>query len=102
MKKLIAVSLIFTLPILADMDRCVSCHGVDFEKKALGTSRVVKDMSEAEIKKALDGYKKGQGGAMKDIMIKEVNVGVDTDAMAAEVYHEIHHRQALEEANRGI
>jgi len=91
MKKVILAGLI-SLPILlmADMDRCVACHGVDFEKKALGVSKVVKDMSEAEIKAALDGYKKGQGGSMKDVMIKEVNVGVDTDAMAADVYNEIH------------
>ena len=74
----------------ADMDRCVSCHGVDFEKKALGVSKVVKDMSEQEIKSALDGYKRGEGGKLKNIMIKEVNLGVDTDAMAADVYNEAH------------
>jgi len=91
MKKILITSLL-TLPVLlmADMDRCVACHGVDFEKKALGVSKVVKDMSEAEIKASLDGYKKGLGGSMKDVMIKEVNVGVDTDAMAADVYNEIH------------
>ena len=74
--------------LLADMDRCVSCHGVDFEKKALGVSKVVKDMSEIEIKKALDGYKAGIGGSMKELMISEVNLGVDTNAMAADVYNE--------------
>jgi len=90
MRKVLLASMIFTLPILADMDRCVACHGVDFEKKALGVSRVVKNMSEAEIKEALDRYKRGEGGPMKEVMIKEVNVGVDTDAMAADVYNEIH------------
>ena len=91
MKKIVLSSLI-TLPLVvfADMDRCVSCHGVDFEKKALGVSKIVKNMSEAEIKKSLDGYKMGKGGSMKDVMIKEVNVGVDTDAMAGDIYHEIH------------
>jgi hypothetical protein len=79
-----------TLPLLADMDRCVSCHGVDFEKSALGISKIVKTMSEQEIKVALDNYKKGKGGSAKEIMIKEVNVGVDTDAMAADIYNEIH------------
>jgi len=92
MKKIIGfylVALIMTPMVLqADMDRCVSCHGVDFEKKALGVSRVVKDMSEADIKAALDGYKKGQGGSMKELMIQEVNLGVDTDAMSADVYNE--------------
>ncbi|MEA3384172.1 MAG: hypothetical protein U9Q20_05795 [Campylobacterota bacterium] len=78
------------LPIIAmaDMDRCVSCHGVDFEKKALGYSKVVKGMSEKEIKASLDGYLNGQGGDMKELMMVEVNVGVDTNAMAVDVYSE--------------
>ena len=74
--------------LMADMDRCVSCHGVDFEVKALGSSKIVKDMSEKEIKAAIDGYKRGEGGPLKAIMIEEVNLGVDTDAMAADVYSE--------------
>ncbi len=90
MKKImLAGMLIVPIAMMADMDRCVSCHGVDFEKKALGVSKVVKDMSEAEIKASLDGYKAGKGGPMKEVMMKEVNVGVDTDAMAADVYNEI-------------
>ncbi len=88
-KMLIAGMLIVPIAVMADMDRCVSCHGVDFEKKALGVSKVVKDMTEAQIKASLDGYKAGKGGPMKEIMMKEVNVGVDTDAMAADVYNEI-------------
>jgi len=92
MKKAITFALVtlITTPIvlLADMDRCVSCHGVDFEKSALGVSRVVKDMNESEIKEALDGYKAGKGGAMKELMMAEVNLGVDTDAMAGDIYHE--------------
>ena len=86
----IVLATLMTAPmlLLADMDRCVSCHGVDFEKKALGVSKIVKDMSELEIKAALDGYKNGLGGSMKDLMIQEVNLGVDTDAMAADVYNE--------------
>jgi len=90
MKKIVLAGLV-ALPIMlmADMDRCVSCHGVDFEKKALGVSKVVKDMTEAQIKASLDGYKAGKGGSMKEVMMQEVNVGVDTDAMAADVYNEI-------------
>ncbi len=90
MKKIsiVLATLIAPVILMADMDRCVSCHGVDFEKKALGVSKIVKGMSEAEIKASLDGYKKGIGGAMKDLMIAEVNLGVDTDAMAADVYTE--------------
>jgi len=87
-KKLVLILVVSTSVLLADMDRCVSCHGVDFEKKALGVSKVVKGMSEKEIKMALDGYKKGKGGSMKELMMQEVNLGVDTDAMAADVYSE--------------
>jgi len=90
MKKSILFALGLASLVYADMDRCVSCHGVDFEKKALGVSKVVKNMSEQEIKAALDGYKRGEGGKLKDIMIKEVNLGVDTNAMAADVYNEAH------------
>ncbi len=91
MKKITLAGLLAVLPlsVFADMDRCVSCHGVDFEKKALGVSKIVKDMNESQIKAALDGYKRGEGGPMKEVMMKEVNVGVDTDAMAADVYNEI-------------
>ena len=90
MKKIsiVLATLIAPVMLMADMDRCVSCHGVDFEIKALGVSKIVKGMSEAEIKASLDGYKKGIGGDMKDLMIKEVDLGVDTDAMAADVYAE--------------
>ena len=59
MKQIIKLSLIALVAtpvaLLADMDRCVSCHGVDFEKSALGVSKIVKDMNETEIKMALDG-----------------------------------------------
>jgi cytochrome c553 len=86
----IALASLLMVPVVsfADMDRCVSCHGVDFEKSALGVSKIVKNLSEKEIKKALDGYKHGKGGSMKDLMIQEVNLGVDTDAMSADVYNE--------------
>ncbi len=94
MKKLLNITMgaLIAAPLFlqADMDRCVSCHGVDFEKSALGVSKIVKNMSEEEIKAALDGYKKGVGGSMKELMMQEVNLGVDTDAMAADIYNEIH------------
>ncbi len=88
--KIAALAILAVTPmmLMADMDRCVSCHGVDFEKKALGVSKIVKNMSEQEIKAALDGYKNGTGGPMKDLMIQEVNLGVDTDAMSADIYSE--------------
>jgi len=48
---------------------CAGCHGANFEKKAMGVSKIVKDMSKADIVTALKGYKDGSyGGAMKGIM----------------------------------
>jgi len=52
---------------------CAGCHGANFEKKAMGVSKVVKDMTKADIVKALKGYKDGSyGGAMKGIMKGQV------------------------------
>ena len=52
---------------------CAGCHGKDFEKKAMNVSKVVKDMTKADIEKALAGYKDGSyGGAMKGVMKGQV------------------------------
>ena len=40
----LAILIITPMLSMADMDRCVSCHDVDFEKKALGVSKIVKGM----------------------------------------------------------
>jgi len=48
---------------------CTGCHGANFEKSAMGKSKIVKDLTAEEITKALNGYKDGSyGGAMKGIM----------------------------------
>jgi cytochrome c-type protein NapB len=48
---------------------CAGCHGANFEKKAMGVSKVVNTLTKDEIKKALHGYKDGTyGGSMKTIM----------------------------------
>jgi len=67
---------------------CAGCHGQHFEKKAMGKSKVVKDMSEADILAALKGYKNGTyGGAMKGLMKGQVASLSDADmkAMAASI-----------------
>ncbi|MCQ2927177.1 cytochrome c [Helicobacter pylori] len=38
---------------------CAACHGVKFEKKALGKSKIVNMMTEAEIEKELMDFKNG-------------------------------------------
>ncbi len=57
----------------ANIALCKGCHGQQFEKKAMGKSKVVKDMSKEAIIKALKGYKAGTyGGAMKKTMEGQV------------------------------
>lgn len=52
---------------------CAGCHGQHFEKKAMGVSKIVKDMSTADILVALKGYKAGTyGGSMKGLMKGQV------------------------------
>ena len=67
---------------------CAGCHGQHFEKAAMGKSKIVKDMSEADILVALKGYKNGTyGGAMKGLMKGQVASLSDADmkAMAASI-----------------
>jgi len=59
---------------------CAGCHGASFEKKAMGKSKVVKEMSKEDIVKALKGYKDGSyGGAMKAMMKGQVASLSDAD-----------------------
>ena len=56
-----------------DLTSCKGCHGVDFEKAALGVSKIVMNMSKSEVSAALIGYKNGMyGGSMKNMMKSHV------------------------------
>ena len=62
---------------------CAGCHGQHFEKHAMGKSKIVKDMSKADILVALKGYKDGTyGGAMKGLMKGQVAALSDADMKA--------------------
>jgi len=62
---------------------CMGCHGAHFEKKAMGKSKVVSDMTHAEIATALKGYKAGTyGGPMKGLMKGQVAKYSDADLEA--------------------
>jgi len=67
---------------------CAGCHGASFEKKAMGVSKVVAEMSKADIATALKGYKGGTyGGSMKALMAGQA-ASLDEatiDAIAAKV-----------------
>jgi len=72
----------------ASTSACTGCHGQNFEKPALGKSKVVKDMSKEDIVKALKGYKDGSyGGAMKGMMKGQVASlsDADIDAIAGSI-----------------
>jgi cytochrome c len=52
---------------------CAACHGANWEKHAMGKSKIVKDLTHAEIAEALKGYKAGTfGGPMKGVMKGQV------------------------------
>ena len=58
-----------TSAFAANTAACVGCHGANFEKAALGKSKIVKDMTKENIVSALKGYKDGSyGGTMKGVM----------------------------------
>jgi len=73
--KLVAITALMAPFAYAEVNTaaCAGCHGQNFEKSAMGKSKIVKDMSKADIEKALNGYKNGSyGGAMKGIMKGQV------------------------------
>lgn len=62
---------------------CAGCHGQKFEKVALGKSKIVSEMTHADIAAALKGYKAGTyGGAMKGVMKGQVAKYSDADLEA--------------------
>jgi len=88
MKKIVIASIATLALATASMaavngKACTSCHGADFGKKALGKSKIVKDLTHAEIATALKGYKTGSyGGPMKGLMKGQVAKYSDADLEA--------------------
>ena len=82
------VGLASTSAFAANTAACVGCHGANFEKAALGKSKIVKDMTKENIVTALKGYKDGSyGGAMKGVMKGQVAAlsDADMDAIATQI-----------------
>ena len=66
---------------------CAGCHGASFEKKAMGVSKIVSDMSKEDILAAMKGYKDGTyGGGMKALMKGQV-ASLDDAAIKAVADH---------------
>jgi len=75
MKKIVLGTLVLGVAAFAavNLGACKGCHGQNFEKHALGKSKIVKDLTKAEIAEALVGYKNGTfGGPMKGVMKGQV------------------------------
>ncbi len=83
MKKIAVLFVVLGLSsvLMADAyTKCASCHGAAGEKVAMGKSKVIADMSKADITAALKGYKDGSyGGAMKGLMTAQVKDLSDAD-----------------------
>jgi len=92
MKKIIlGLTLISTMMLAADgaslYNKCAGCHGSLGEKKALGKSKVINEMSQADLVTALNGYKDGSyGGAMKGLMKGQV-AKLSTEEVASLALH---------------
>ena len=71
---LLSMLVVGSLNATSSYKKCVGCHGDIGQKKALGKSKVIKDMTVAEIKTALHGYQNGTYGAsMKGLMQGQVS-----------------------------
>jgi len=75
---------VMTMSVSAEVNlsACAACHGKDFEKKAMNVSKVVKDLSKADIEAALKGYKEGKGGKMASLMKGQVSKYSDDEIKA--------------------
>lgn len=75
MKKIVLGTLICGVAAFGavNLGACKGCHGANWEKAALGKSKIVAEMSKADVTKALQGYKAGTyGGAMAGVMKGQV------------------------------
>lgn len=72
---IILISLIYTSLLMGEGSaqilyekRCAACHGLNAQKKALNSSKILNTLSEEEIISALMGYKNGTyGGKLKSV-----------------------------------
>ena len=75
MKKIVLGTLVCGVAAFAavNLGACKGCHGANWEKAALGKSKIVKDMTKEEVSNSLVGYKNGTyGGPMKGVMVGQV------------------------------
>ena len=82
-----AVSTLMASDGAALYTKCIACHGVKAEKKALNRSHVIQGWKADKIVLALKGYKAGTyGGAMKGLMKGQIATYDDTKIKAVAEY----------------
>ena len=94
MKKVCAVLAIAAVSSLMAADgaaiyqsKCFSCHGEKASKAALNKSQIIAGWDAAKTIASINGYKNGEGGAMKGVM-KPIASGLseeDAKAVAATI-----------------
>ena len=75
MKRIVLGTLVCSVAAFAavNLGACKGCHGANFEKAALGKSKIVAEMTKQEVSDSLVGYKNGTyGGPMKGVMKGQV------------------------------
>ncbi len=86
MKKIVLGTLVLSVAAFAavNLGACKGCHGQNFEKKALGKSMIVANMTKQAISDSLVGYKNGTyGGPMKGVMKGQVARYSEADLKAS-------------------
>jgi len=89
MKKIILALMIASTSALLAADgaavyqaKCFSCHGAKASKSALNKSQIIAGWDVAKIVASVNGYKNGEGGAMKAVM-KPIASGLSADDLNA-------------------
>lgn len=75
MKKIVLSTLVCGTVAFAgvNLGACKGCHGQNWEKAALGKSKIVANMTKEEVSNSLVGYKNGTyGGPMAGVMKGQV------------------------------
>jgi len=64
-------------------DICSTCHGENFEKSAMGYSRIVKSMSKDDIIASINGYKDGSYGSDRKALMAGIAMKLSTEEIEA-------------------
>lgn len=62
--------------------KCFSCHGEKASKAALNKSQIIAGWDASKTIASVNGYKNGEGGAMKSVM-KPIATGLSDDDLKA-------------------